>query len=285
MAKQKIERKKIVSVIVATKNEENNIVPLFRSIRKQSSSSVEIETILVDNFSQDKSVDLAKPYADEIIISGPERSSQKNIGARKAKGSWLLFLDADMRLSGGVIKECLEYTKKSLFPPIVAINEEGVGSTFWGKALALERKTYKASPSWILAARFFPKKIFLDLGGFDKNLIAGEDWDLTQRFINGGVPIFITKRAYITHIESKVNLWQMLKKEYYYIKNIGTYAKKQPFAFSYQQSLLYRFFVWLRSWRLLLKYPIYTFAFLFYKSIVWLMWQYYENRNMRKYVR
>lgn len=271
-----MKKRPIVSIVIAIKNEEKNILDCIRSIKKQQGSK-NIEIIIVDNYSKDKSIEIAKPYVDKIVVSGPERSSQKNLGAKSAAAAWLLFLDADMRLSKKIISECFEFTRLSYFPPIIALNEEAKGSSFWGKALALERRTYKSSPSWIVAARFFPKHLFLKLGGFDKNLVAGEDWDLTQRFLKAGVPMFLTKKSTIIHNESELPLWELLKKEAYYIRNIGKYAKKQPLAFSYQQSLLYRGFVWTRAWRILVKEPVLTVAFLFYKFIVWCMWLVRKN--------
>ncbi|MBI3485899.1 hypothetical protein HY025_03035 [Candidatus Daviesbacteria bacterium] len=121
--------------------------------------------------------------------------------------------------------------------------------------------------------------MFLKLGGFDPKLHAGEDWDITERFQEKSIPLLMLKKSFITHYESNLSLFQLLKKESYYIKNIKLYAKKQPTAFSFQGSFLYRGFVWLRAWRALIKHPLLTFAFLGYKFIVWLMWQYLGKKG------
>lgn len=268
----------LVTVIIPTKNEEKNIGRCLKSIKRQK-GNINTEIILVDNFSHDKTVELAKPYVDKIITAGPERSTQRNIGARAARGDWLLFLDADMELSPDVIEESLSLTKNRIVIPIVTITEQSIGSTFWGKALALEHNSYKYT-FWLQAARFFPKKHFLKAGGYDENLVAGEDWDITERFRDEGLPNLYTKYSFITHHEPEISLLSLLKKEMFYIKHIDKYAQKHPLSFSYQGSLLYRMFLWTRHWAELLRQPILTTSFLSYKLIVWLMWQ-WQRRKLK----
>lgn len=264
----------LVSIIIPTKNEEKNIVRSLKSLKAQTYPNLEI--VLVDNHSTDKTLKLARPYVTKTIISGPERSSQRNIGAKKAKGEWLLFIDADMESSRGLVSECVELTRKSKSKAVVVANEEAKGYDFWGKALALERKTYRYSPTFVTAARFFPKDDFLKLGGYDKQLISGEDWDLTQRFKDEGYPIFMTQKSYLRHHEAKTSLHELLKKEVFYIKHIKEYAKKHPKAFSYQGSFLYRGLIYARAWKTLIKHPLHSLAFLFYKFLVFFIWQWYK---------
>lgn len=260
----------LVSIIVPTKNEEKNIIRCLSSIKKQKYKG-DIEIIVVDNYSTDKTVELAKKYASKIIISGDERSKQRNIGAQKAIGTWLLFIDADMELSNGLIRECVELIQNRPVAPALIINEKSVGHSFLGRVFALERNCYQDA-SWLQAARFFSRPIFLQLGGYDEELFAGEDWDITERFKQEGFPILITKTAYLIHHEEPDGIVDSYRKELYYINNIHRYAKKQPLAFSYQGSYLYRLLTWARSWNELLSHPVLTGTFIIYKFTVWALW-------------
>ncbi|MBK5112213.1 MAG: glycosyltransferase [Candidatus Heimdallarchaeota archaeon] len=109
-----------VSIIVPTYNEENNIVKCLKSLREQNYSNFEI--ILSDGGSQDRTVELAKPYADQIIIEKkvPEGWIGKNrgchLGFTKAKGDILLFTDADT-----------EHTPDSLRITVSMLLEKKVG--------------------------------------------------------------------------------------------------------------------------------------------------------------
>ncbi|MBI3485898.1 glycosyltransferase [Candidatus Daviesbacteria bacterium] len=95
----------LVSVIIATKNEEKNIERCLKSIKKQNYIG-NIEVIVVDNYSADQTIKIAKKYTRNVFLFGPERSAQRNLGAKKARGEWLLFLDADMEASANLISEC-----------------------------------------------------------------------------------------------------------------------------------------------------------------------------------
>lgn len=267
----------LLSIIIPTKNEEKNITRCLRSIKKQTYKG-HIEIILVDNHSEDRTVAIATPYVSEVIIAGPERSAQRNVGAQRARGKWLLFVDADMELSPDVLEECLTLTQERVIEPIIAITEKGVGHTFWGKALALERNCYVYT-FWLQAARFFPRHYFLKYGGYDETLVAGEDWDITQRLRDVGLPMLMTKQSYIIHHEPKLSFIQLMRKELYYTQHIDNYAVRHPLPFSYQGSLLYRTFVWSRSWHTLIQHPILTSAFLAYKLFIWFFWQFYKRRS------
>jgi len=229
-----------------------------------------------DKFWIDKTVKLAKKYVEKTIVAGPERSAQRNRGAKEANGKWLLYVDADMEASKGLVSECVKLAHDLKKPAVVIANEEAQGYDFWGKALALERKTYRYSPTFVTAARFFPRRDFIKLKGYDTKLVAGEDWDLTQRFKEKGYPILMTRKSYLRHHEGKVSLSELLAKEVFYIKHIKDYEDKNPEAFSNQKGLLYRGRIYAKAWTLLVRHPIQTWAFLFYKFLVWVIWQWYR---------
>ena len=95
----------MVSVVVTTKNEEKNIENCLQSIKNQTFKNIEL--IVVDNFSEDKTVELAEKYDAKVYFKGNERSAQRNYGAKVAHGKYLIYLDADMILSPTVIEECV----------------------------------------------------------------------------------------------------------------------------------------------------------------------------------
>ena len=56
------------------------------------------EVIVVDAGSNDRTVELARPLCDRVVVSQRGRAVQMNAGAAMAKGDLLLFLHADTRL-------------------------------------------------------------------------------------------------------------------------------------------------------------------------------------------
>jgi len=56
------------------------------------------EVLVVDGGSTDRTVELARPLCDRLVVSEQGRALQMNAGAAAAKGDLLLFLHADTRL-------------------------------------------------------------------------------------------------------------------------------------------------------------------------------------------
>ena len=57
-----------------------------------------VEVILADGGSSDRTLELARPLADRVIVAPRGRAAQMNAGAAAANGDVLLFLHADTRL-------------------------------------------------------------------------------------------------------------------------------------------------------------------------------------------
>ena len=82
-----------VSVIVCTRNEENYIENCLRQLKNQT---IKPEIIVVDAHSKDKTVEIAKKYADKILYDNKSGiSDARNIGWRNAKGEIVAYCDAD----------------------------------------------------------------------------------------------------------------------------------------------------------------------------------------------
>src|SRR5438093_11547332 len=91
----------LVSVVVPTRNSAPFLDVCLGSIRAQTYPAVEL--IVVDNHSSDNTLSIARRWTDRVFTQGPERSTQRNYGARQAAGEYLLFVDSDMVLSAKVV--------------------------------------------------------------------------------------------------------------------------------------------------------------------------------------
>ena len=208
-----------VSIIITTKNEEKHIENLLRSITSQTYKNIEI--ILVDNYSTDRTREIAKKYTNKIYLKGPERSAQRNYGAQKAKGKYLLFLDADMILSPTVIEECVQKCEKEGYIALY-IPERIIGKGFWIKVRDFERQFYTGTV--IDAVRFIRKDIFFKAGEFDETLTGPEDWDLDRRIRQLGKVGIIKSPLY--HNEGEFSIKRYIAKKKYYMKGMMKYVQK-----------------------------------------------------------
>jgi len=256
-----IKDNKTVSIVIPTKNSANFLEACLQSIKNQTYKNIEI--IVVDNNSTDNTKEIAKKYTNKIYNKGPERSSQKNFGAKNAKGKYLLFMDSDMELSKKVVKDCMEKVKS--YCGGIIIPEKSVGEGFWAKCKALERSFY-VGINWIEAARFFPKNVFNKLKGYDENLVSAEDWDLNQSIKNKYETLRIG--SFIYHNEGKLKLTDLLEKKLYYGKMINNYEQKKvnDKYSSSQLNIIKRYELFFSHPVKLFKNPIIGFGMLFMKT-------------------
>lgn len=90
----------MISFIISAKNEEDYIADCLQSIMTQAADEI-FEIIVVDNNSSDKTSQIAKQVCPQVIIATetkPGTNAARQAGFLKAKGEWLVFLDADVRL-------------------------------------------------------------------------------------------------------------------------------------------------------------------------------------------
>ena len=238
-----------VTVIVPTRNSALHLRDCLASIRRQTHEKVEL--IVVDNHSGDDTCMIARQYADIVLTAGPERSAQRNAGARSATGSYLFFVDSDMVLEPDVVAECVAELRASSSEAVV-VPEISVGKGFWARCKTFERSFY-AGDEEIEAARFFPANVVAEVGGFDERLPPGpEDWDLHERVRRRGRP---TARvgALIRHNEGEVSLTGLMRKKFYYGKGMPAYVRKHPARARSQLRLVRPAFV--AGWRRLAASP------------------------------
>lgn len=260
----------LVSIVITTKNEEKNIENCLKSIQKQTYLGSRIEIIVIDNNSTDRTKEIARKYTDKVFNKGPERSAQRNFGAKQAKGEYYLYLDADMTLSENVVKEATEKLEKNNNLIALYIPEIVMGGSFWPKVRCFERSFYNATA--IDAVRIIRLKDFIAVNGFDEDMIAAEDWDLTKRLKKLGNFDIINVPIY--HNETDFNLLSYFKKKAYYSQDIKSYLKKWPKndpGIKKQLGFYYRFFgVFIENgkWKKLLAHPILTFGIYFLRFLI-----------------
>lgn len=91
------------SIIIPVLNEAQQIGALLQALDELSGAA---ELIVVDGGSHDATVELARQHANVQVVhfGRASRALQMNAGAAQARGEVLLFLHADVRLPGAVLK-------------------------------------------------------------------------------------------------------------------------------------------------------------------------------------
>lgn len=259
----------LVSVVITTKNEEKNIENCLKSILSQNYPADQIELIVVDNASSDKTVEIAKKYtsavynfADEIDLSlvNNFRGAQLNFGVNKALGQIIFFPDADMTFDADLLKNAQEKLEKAdaLFVP-----EFICGKGLFGKIRNFERSFYNMT--CIDGVRFVKKEVFWHVGGFDSvNIVFGpDDWDFTKSLKKNNFKLSITEK-FIFHHEEWMTWKVYVEKKGKYVHTfdgyIAKWGKDDP-DIQKQFGLAYRFFgvFWEKGkWKKIVAHPILT---------------------------
>jgi glycosyltransferase involved in cell wall biosynthesis len=181
--------KELISIVIPTLNEKENIGRLLESIRLQTYRPLEV--IVVDGCSTDGTPELVKDYADRYSTDefwvklfsecdfGSVRSqpNARNIGIRNASSKYIVFFDADFDLSvdNTLIENIAKYLKEY---PWVGVRIKLLLDTTVEEALAVADVLWGGGYSHVHKYCAVRKELFDRL--FDPCLGYGEDQDLFE---------------------------------------------------------------------------------------------------------
>lgn len=198
-----------VSVIVPLYNEERYIDIFLNSLINQSYPRDDMEWILVDGCSTDKTVDVIKKYANDYPIVLLHNKNKKapyalNIAIEHAKGEYIIRLDAHASFPPNYIEKCVHYLDTTDADNVGGIAEtKSIG--FMGNAIAkmVSTKFGVGSSSfrvgdgnkYVDTVPFgaFRREVFEKVGLFNTSLIRSEDNDMNSRIRQNGGKIWLAE--------------------------------------------------------------------------------------------
>jgi len=137
------EPKTFISVVVACRNEEKNILSLLNDLEQQNYSTNLFEVIIVDDCSNDNTADIVSSFhgvKDIRIISntGNGKKQALRTGINASKGGLILTTDADCRMTRNWIRTIAgfyeKYRSDMIIPPVMTVP----GNGFFGRFQELE---------------------------------------------------------------------------------------------------------------------------------------------------
>ncbi len=117
----------MISAIVLTKDEEKNIKNCLKGLSWCD------EIIVIDDYSEDQTVKIAKKRGARVYQRRLDDNfaAQRNYGLGKAKGDWVLFVDADERVSSKLAHEIKKAIKNKKVKGFYLCRKD----ILWGKQL------------------------------------------------------------------------------------------------------------------------------------------------------
>ena len=179
-----------VTIIIPVYNEEKYLAYCISSIFSQSFKDFEI--IIVDDGSTDRSNQIGRNFVKKGVLflkqkhQGP--GTARNLGAKKARGDILVFVDADMMLD----KYFLEYLVRPIIEKDVmgtfqeeelVANQQNIWAKCWSfnSDLPAKRRRPVNLPKEIGVFRAIQKKYFDKVGGFDPERGYMDDGSLSTK--------------------------------------------------------------------------------------------------------
>lgn len=190
------------SIIIPTLNEEQYVGNILEDLVNQDFQDYEV--IHVDGRSEDKTCDAVRQYTKRLavktVISNRRNLSyQRNTGANIARGSYLIFIDADTRIPQKTflskLKQEIETSKFLFYFPLVTITQKDPGLrvtfAFYNKAIEMSQLFPTPLPTQGIA--IMERYFFYHLGAYhiskkhDKKVLFAEDQELLKRARKCGV--------------------------------------------------------------------------------------------------
>jgi glycosyltransferase involved in cell wall biosynthesis len=222
--------KPLYSVIIPTRNSELFLPTCLKSISKLDFSKNDVEVIIADNQSTDKTKRIANEYGCRFITVGnqpPQVCLQRNKGAEISRGEYILFIDHDMEFPRNFFKVTSRNIAK--FPEVDAwsIPEKiSAHDPLLTKARNFENKC--AKDTVVPSFRLMKKSTFFKTPDkYDQELSGGPaDWDLDIQLKAIGSKLRTLDSTYVIHHEESMTMWAYSFKKGKYVKGIEVYKKK-----------------------------------------------------------
>ncbi|NQX92022.1 MAG: glycosyltransferase family 2 protein [Flavobacteriales bacterium] len=170
----------MVSLVITSYNYAHFIERAIRSAIEQSLPFEAFEIIVVNDCSTDRTADVLKNYTEECRVFNLEKnlglSGARNFGIKKAKGQFIMFLDADDYIHKDLLRTTKLYLEENSSLDAVSVD-------YWlvdERGNHIEHVNSEDKP--IACGILFRKDFLFNVGLYDEDFRAREEEDLRIRW-------------------------------------------------------------------------------------------------------
>ena len=188
------------SIIIPTLNEEENLPIILTSIKNQNYKKFEV--IICDSFSKDETKKIAFSFSKKLNLNFYQKqfinvSQARNYGAKKAKGDFLVFFDADVQIEKNFLSEINEKINHYQLDILTVWNraKKGLkGKLIFTLMNIIMSLSAKIKPAANGPCMIIKKSKFFEVKGFNESIVFGEDFELTQRIVKTGGKFMVFRK-------------------------------------------------------------------------------------------
>lgn len=183
----------IISVIIPCYNRENHISRAIRSCLDQTLSRDLFEIIVIDDGSNDNSLQEINKFGKQIVLITHETNlglpSARNNGIRASNGRYVFNLDSDDYIHPEALKTMLLAMTLTNYPAVSC-------DYFFVDEMDKRSKQISAEDYPIACGILFKRELLIEIGLYDVELLINEEKDLRIRFeekyqiINIPIPLY-----------------------------------------------------------------------------------------------
>jgi glycosyltransferase involved in cell wall biosynthesis len=198
----------MISVIIPTLNEESTIEKLLSQFSDELVRKYEIELILSDGGSTDRTVEMARKKVHIVLDEMRDRKQTigegRNRGASHSSGDVLFFFNADVKVDDmeQYLKTMLEAIESldavaATCPVFVYPEEETLLDRLYHRIHNLHVRLLNGLGfgTGRGECQVIKRGVFFGVGGYDERLAAGEDFDLYRRLTKRGKIKYVSDLA------------------------------------------------------------------------------------------
>ena len=211
-----------VSVNIATYNSARTLTKCLDSVKNQTYKNIEI--VIMDSYSRDGTLDIAKSYGAKIVCA-PTLATARKAGADASAGAYIMILDSDQVLEPNVIEACVNACEKEGYDGVTLFEKSLITkNTFVERVIAYDKDIFHSLQDddpikGTAIPRFFRASFFKKVE-FEKNPpITFEHTIIHHKIVEMGAKIKFVD-AYIWHHETttiKEVARKFFRYGYYYI--------------------------------------------------------------------